>query len=392
MNARMLTARVTVPLVPFLGASSLKAATDALSVTIGKLTSLSLSWARREVGMICLLCWLIALLLTAPLAALAQEGRAQTAAGSGAVGAKAESESPGAGPRGSRGTSGVPEWEARIDAQVLALSTESLAESLAKLGQQEMYNWPGPVQENEVVVSTFPLPKDTGAEDLGHVFSNRRFLKVHEELALLDRSEAGALILERLRLARQVYEKVLSEFVAKPGFRNVDGPDTGPFHPGFGWSDSDNKDGSPTLRGTRFEVFALVLLAGVLRLETVHGEILDLAEYACGQRQSYSDPKVHYPTAGFFTLAYLSLYNRQILGTALLSTLPSAGLGDSALPPGVTWEEEHLTKYKAVYTTYDFATQLMGGGRPDFSQGTQTIRHLAALDDAAFNAIVARFR
>jgi hypothetical protein len=36
MNAHTLTARVTVPLVLFLGASSLKAATDALSVTIGK--------------------------------------------------------------------------------------------------------------------------------------------------------------------------------------------------------------------------------------------------------------------------------------------------------------------------------------------------------------------
>jgi hypothetical protein len=370
---------------------SADASGDGFTVTGGRLPSLTVSWARREVGMICLLRWLIALLLTAPLAALAQEGRAQTAAGSGAVGAKAESESPGAGPRGSRGTSGEPVAEARIDAQVLTLSTESLAESLDKLGRLDMYTWPGPPPENGVSVE-FPLPKDNGWQVVDQLFSSRRFLKVYEELALLSRSEAGALILERLPVARQVYGKLLDEFVAQPWFKLADGPDTGQFHRGFSGSDSDNEDGTPTLWGTRFEVFALVLLAGELKLETVHGEILDLAEYACGQRQSYSDPKVHYPHNGVLSLTYLSLYNRQILGTALLLTLPSVGSGDPALPPGVTWVEKRLTKYKAVYTTYDLPVTMRWGGVPDFSQGTQTMRYLSPLDDASFDAIVTRCR
>jgi hypothetical protein len=370
---------------------SADASGDGFTVTGGRLPLLPLSSARREVGMICLLRWLIALLLTAPLATLGQEGRAQTAAGSGAVGARAEPESPGAGPRGSRGTSGMPELEARIDSQVLALSTESLAESLAKLDRQEMYRWPGPspYRDNMVTVE-FPLPKDVGQEDVENLVSSRRFLKVYEELMLLDRSKSGALVLERLRASRPIYEKLLDEYVAQPWFRDLSAPDKEPNVIG-GSQCSDNKDGSPTLYGTRFEVLALVLLAGVLKLEAAHAEIVELAEYTCRQRQSFSDPKAYNLRVGFRTLWGMSLYNRQILGTALLLTLPSVGSGDPALPPGVTWVEKRLTKYKAVYTTYDLPVT-MRGLRPDFSQGTQTMRYLSPLDDASFDAIVTRCR
>jgi hypothetical protein len=253
-----------------------------------------------------------------------------------------------------------------------------------------MYDWPGPRRRDGLISYEFPLHKDIGREEVENLFSNRRFLKVYEELALLNRSEAGALVLERLPVARQVYGQLLDEFVAQPWFKANAAPDNGSPH-GVSWQIYDHKDGSPTLRGARFQVFALVLLAGVLKLETVHGEILDLAEYACGQRQSYSDPKAYQLRTGHPMLCKLSLYNRQILGTALLLTLPSSRSGDPTLPPGVAWVEAHLTKYKAIYTTYDLPVT-MRRLRPDFSQGTQTLRYLAALDDATFDAIVARCR
>ena len=107
--------------------------------------------------------WFMALLLPVSIAALAQEGGVQTPAPSGDVRAKTESEIPGASPRGSPGTSGVPGLEAKIDGQVLALSTESLAESLAKLDRQDMYNWPGDrLSGGDDIELEFPLRKHAG--------------------------------------------------------------------------------------------------------------------------------------------------------------------------------------------------------------------------------------
>jgi hypothetical protein len=88
-------------------------------------------------------------------------------------------------------------------------------------------------------------------------------------------------------------------------------------------------------------------------------------------------------------LVQASLYNRQILASALLATHPNPDATTAQSKSlGLRWSVSRpLTHFDAELTPYDIPSR----GFPsmaDFSSGTLSVSYLAPLDDTQFDALV----
>ncbi len=274
----------------------------------------------------------------------------------------------------------------RIDAQIKALEAESLEDSLRNLAEIEMYVWPG--KALDAFGLQLPLADSAGEWDVDLVMSNRRFVKVLQEISSLPQAEQAALLRQYMRTSLASYQTLLEEYVREttekvlaPGVVLVAGPS---------FRMSNNSDGSATLQGARYRLLALLLVAGNARLKEVAPAVLAIAQEARKQRLKFYDTKQFNRQAAYIMLKHASLYNRQIVGMALLATCVDPADTDGFLSGlDVEWKTKKLTYYDAAATPYDHHAST-GSVPVDYSKGELLVRYLGPLGDGKFDRILER--
>lgn len=277
----------------------------------------------------------------------------------------------------------------QIYKQIGIFKNESLEESISKLYEVESYYWPG-AKHSGFFNPAFPLGPDIGQLDIDRIMSNRRFLKVYQEMSYISKKEADILLNKEIRRSLSEYQTLFEEYMLKnkPYFDSLKSgriPDSGPVY-----QISNRKDGSPTLAGIRLKVLSLVLLAGNLKLDGTQEVVKEVTANAVKRKeQLYMDP---FSNSNVSTdlLVNAGLYNRQILITGILGTTFSAEKEKQFLEHMNCYKQKKtLTHFNANATEYDLHSEKQGGPTPiDYSEGTIEIEYIEPIDDSTFELML----
>jgi hypothetical protein len=281
-------------------------------------------------------------------------------------------------------TASIP-MRRRIAEDVQVLKAESVEDSVRMLSEVQMFYWPGWPSDAGGVM--FPLTQDIGQEDVERIISNRRFLKVLDELSNLPKERASALVTEQISAALPGYRTMFEEMWKKvvEGRRNVP--------PGMGATAgptlqiSNNPDHSPTLAGLRLQLLSLVLISGNLQLEAARPAVLSVVEEACRQRDRFYKDTEGNEMDRFLMLTTGGLYSRQILATGIQGTYKPQTRPASSEQQALidNWEARRLTHYDAAATPYDLLTRGGGPIPPDYTKGSIEVRFYKAVDEKGFD-------
>jgi hypothetical protein len=277
----------------------------------------------------------------------------------------------------------------RLEKQTSKLAGESTAESIAKLSDVDLFYSPGPSMD-QGMSDALPLPKDEGRLDLDAIMSNRRFRKVFEELSCMDKDAASEILRRALSAGTEEYLRLYSDKMkelAPPHTEASAGGKRGPVGPPV-FVIGGVPEGKAVIAGSRLNVLALVWSCGMLNLTNCKAEVEGVARLALNQRtELYNAPTVGFPKR--VMLRHASLYNRQIISSALLGVTTT----DDAIlrAVGIEWRVCSLTRFNSVVTEYDVPVH-MGLSRPDFSQGTLKVRYVAPIDDVQFDKLLRSLR
>jgi hypothetical protein len=279
----------------------------------------------------------------------------------------------------------------RVQAEIAGLRAESLEQSLANLGDWELWEYPGAFIEEGGRLK-LPLEDTEGTGTVHRILSNRRFLKVYQQVGALVPARAAAVVNTYFPIWFQQYSAKYAKYVEKgrqlsPASVESGGPGTSYIG---GWGGGTDDDGLPSLQCMRWRLLGLVLIAGNLRLQGTAPWVQKIAEEARAQRDYLYQAGEELSTGfRFVAITRRSLYNRQILGYALIrtSSQPERGLAMLAAGPWVapTVEVRLLTVFDAVRTPYDMGLM---GGPVDYSKGSLTVEHLPPITDGRFDTIL----
>jgi hypothetical protein len=111
------------------------------------------------------------------------------------------------------------------------------------------------------------------------------------------------------------------------------------------------------------------------------------ARIALKQRTSLYEASNLHPFFRAEMLKRASLYNRQILSSALLGVVEGNAQSTIMKELELVWRERKISTYKAVLTEFDLPVR-SGAMNPDYSLGSRTLKILAPLDDAKFDMLV----
>ncbi len=284
----------------------------------------------------------------------------------------------------------APELMARIDKDIAGLQNETLAESLQRLSDVNMFYWPGPSPAGASVVTSYiPLDAGVGDSDIDAIMSSRRFRKLLDELGRLDSTAASKNINEELSAATaeylEIYEQDVKRLSAHFEIDKVSGQS---FIAGPTFEIDNVPEGKLVIAGARLKVLSLVWIAGILKLDECKSSVENVARVARKQRDAlYGDQSLH-PFFRSQMLKLASVYNRRILISALHDVsadgVPVADVMEAA---GIEWQERQLASYKAELTEFDLPVQ-SGVARPDYSRGSVTVRVVSPIDDQQFDALM----
>jgi hypothetical protein len=282
----------------------------------------------------------------------------------------------------------------RVSKEVAKLETETLEESLSKLSDLNMFNLAFLAFNGAGYISQpgDPLRKEAGQTDLEAVMSNRRFLKVLDDLGKMKKPEATALVNQCLSMALVEYIKLYDAELLKlgpmfhedsfAGQRSFSGP-------GFALTSTSGKR---EIRGTRLNVLSLVWISGILELLGCKEQIERVTNLALNQRGNMYSSKFH-PSVKAQILEGFSLYNRQIIGSSLLGVSAINKVQASVVETiGGEWQVRQLVAYNAAPT--DFHLQRDTGGKmgADYSRGSSTVKFLSPITDSQFDTLLERIR
>lgn len=285
---------------------------------------------------------------------------------------------------------GLPTEEV-IDKIIQILNKESVEESLSRLDEIKMYIWPGWVltmgeREDLSSILKTPLKTSVGQRDVVIIIANRRFLKLSHELALLPNEKAEDSVSREITSALSQYKILFDSYMQKHAetfqhnLNKFPSKSLGFVH--------TTADGVPTLLAMRFKVLALTLLAGNLQLQQTQPAISKVLETAIAQRDMFYTKNAFYQRDAALMLCEGSLYNRQILATAVLGTYITSDMAGQLLKDlGYKLKSDRLTRYNAVCTTHDLYP-VEKRVPVDYSKGELTVRYVGPMDDTAFDNIV----
>lgn len=277
-----------------------------------------------------------------------------------------------------------PKLAERIQAQRDQLRGESTADSLEKLSDIEMFIWPGMAHEATMLDSSEALPPGHDRFLAKQVLSNRRVHKLVQELRALPESRAEAMLRARLELAFARYMELRDIKDSKNIY------DTEPNVIGVDLSLSNEPDGAPRLAGAQHEVLSLLLLAGELGLEGLHGDIRSMADSLVRERKdayARSDETWAEGQRWWFW-AQTTLYNRPILQKAIMGTSMSEGEQEAFLREnGDMVMRFDLTHWDAELSPFDQMARY--GIPPDYRKGKYPVSLLTGLTDEQFDSFAA---
>jgi len=277
----------------------------------------------------------------------------------------------------------IPEsipMRARIAKDVDTLRHESTQQSLAMLSEIEMFYWPGAPTIGPMPYSK-EIPPLKVAWDVESIMSNRRFLKVMEDLSQLDKGEAAALVIREVNETLPKYKEVF-----RKKWEHV--VESRKEHPGLSLLISNNPDHSPTLLGLRFKLLTLVLIAANLELHEAYPAIMPVVKEAVKQRDFVYGTDVATEADRAIMVHAAGLYNSAILSTAVRMIGQDGRAGVSGPSEGDSWVVRRLPVYYAAATPYDLLTRGGGPIPPDYSMGSISVRFHVAVDDDEFDSIV----
>lgn len=272
-------------------------------------------------------------------------------------------------------------------------------DSLKNLHKADMFNWPAAYAFANTTVSVeIPLSKEGDVRNIKKIMSNRRYRKVFAELSAMPKKQVAELVKTELLKGFEEYKKRLKdtlvelELATTPNLVNskIEGKPGVDWQPIlFGCSAVDKPDGSVSFTGLRLKLQALIKIAGDLKFSDVHSIIVDMAEEAVRQRELFYDGTKYWSVDGSTLLQYYSLYNRQILATALVETSADIEKAKKAKDDvKAKYIEETLTSHDAAYTKYDMRFP----HKIDWSKGHINVRHLSPLNDEEFDNILAAIK
>lgn len=280
--------------------------------------------------------------------------------------------------------------EVRINRIIQILDKEPVELSLNRLDEYSMYTWGGVWIEYEKSTwsgeKEIPLKPGVCRADLIAIMANRRFLKLIEKLSLLPKAKAADLVSKEIMSALSQYTKLwdeqmeYSEFLKRKPYKTPGKPTRALAL----W----REDGKPTLVAVRLKVLALLLLAGNLQLEGTQPAVTKVLQAGIGQRTMFYENPIFDKGACAPMLVWTGLYQRQILGTAVLGTYVDSAKQKEILKQfGCKLKSEKLTRYNSAVTRYgprhrrDFVPV-------DYSKGELTVKYLEPLNDSKFDDIV----
>jgi hypothetical protein len=285
----------------------------------------------------------------------------------------------------------------RIAEQIAMIRNESVAESLARLGQVNMFSWPGPpLETGGVAVGSSPaiaVTPSVETRDVHALLSNRRVLKLFEELRQMPAGEATALLNRELRgsLAQylsiyaqdpSVNSKELSQGAVDPALQQ-EGFVVGPV-----WVIETSDPKRSTLLGSRYQVLALTWLAGVLRLSGAKDSVRSVAEAAIRQRQHLLGDTGQSAFSKQQILSKASLYNRIVLVQGLVGTAPCRKeLEKMAAEKWWPRATIRVTAHDAQLSTYDLPVR-SGARHADFSKGEIAFLFYSRVSDGDFEEVM----
>jgi hypothetical protein len=151
---------------------------------------------------------------------------------------------------------------------------------------------------------------------------------------------------------------------------------------GIGFVSNTPDPNEVTLSGQRYAVLSMVWLAAALELQTVHLTVLAIAEEGRRQRDLIYADKIHHYLYKETVLSYFSIYNRTILGSALLRT-------DPVLMQQVQANAGFPMQFNVLrQTLFDAKSTVYDRKRPDFSRGVITVEYFSSLTDAMFDTLL----
>lgn len=219
------------------------------------------------------------------------------------------------------------------------------------------------------------------------ILSNRRVLKLYKELSQMNKDEGAATLNRHLN---ETFSQYRNAYATDKRINNPIGASKKLEDEGYDKSRS-HTSGAPiayntvdhndiTLSGLRHALLSIIWLAGALELEAAHSSIVEIAEEARQQRNRlYGSDRFHslYKEQ---VLNHLSIYNRTILGTALLRTSPSKTVPQDFRLQLTTISQ---TTYDAQHTIYERC------GRGDFSKGEIRVELFTGITDDTFDKLLA---
>lgn len=277
---------------------------------------------------------------------------------------------------------------------VVKMKDETLVESLNNLHELDsnIFAIPPEISGKLRIETRRPLPKNSDSDviDLCQVLDNRRFAKLIQELPALSKVEVAALVTKEIELSLSEYDKMYSFYFEK-ALKYYDSIKSDPIGKGIlPGLPSNNPDRTPTLKGLRHKILALMLIAGNLELKESQTAVHKVLYYAIDQRDKLYNKEIFEEKFSSLMLQLVSLYNRQILGTAILGACLSLDESKQVLANvNAGFKERKLKPYNHLPSAENI---LVLGMRSlvllDDKDGKVSIRHIEPLDDSQFDKLI----
>lgn len=279
----------------------------------------------------------------------------------------------------------IDDVDERIQAFVQELDTESLDQSLSRLERVSPYYSPGPGGPDSRWGVRVPLPPNGGTRTVDLVLSNRRVARALVQLLALPRSQASLLLKKELTSTIPAYERAYKAHfdVAQTSTAKFANGTRVRVAPALQISDSADK--GPTLAGLRLKVLSLILLAAQCRCDDVEMQRHVVEAVRLAERQ-YRDACSMPPDANgaaYHLVEDASLYNRQILGSALLACSPFF-FDDEAIDAQTI--AVPVAAFDARSTRYDWHGR-RGFVRPREAESELFVRIARSMTDEQFHAL-----
>ncbi len=276
--------------------------------------------------------------------------------------------------------------EERIRSHIEILKNETLEETLQKLSLLEMYHWPGPPTRNMIQYAPSQRNQADDERDVHAILSNRRFLKALQELSAIPNDQAVSYVNRSLEQALVEYLRLFEEYMNEVApFFLVDAE---AIEGGVALPVSDNADGSPTLAGLRLQILSMVLIASHLKLDHASAVISKVVQTANSQYKQFHDNSSYQEAFCRATLSRVSLYNRQILASCMLSFLAVEHSRTEIVKKYKSqWKAAKLTYYDSKATPYDqHVTRHVA--RIDYPVNPLVVHYLGPIDEDQYSEIV----